>query len=169
MIIPGNYVPGKILLGWSSGFYLAVQKRTLANDRQIRFERFRTDHFALTHKRTLDGRTRAVAPTASVHVPFDRVRAMPLGHRHPPLLLPFASNIFFLFPSFHFALKCNRTNIFRYRKIECPLTNSNRANRSSSSFFFFFCLAFFPFLLLLLSTLPLSSLSFSKSPSSIRN
>lgn len=97
---------------------------------------------SLLPTRTLDGTTRA--PTASVHVPFDRVRAMPLGHRHPPLLLPFASNIFFLFPSFHFALKCNRTNIFRYRKIECPLTNSNRVNRFSSSFFFFFF--FFSFL-----------------------
>lgn len=111
---------------------------------------------SLLPTRTLDGTTRA--PTASVHVPFDRVRAMPLGHRHPPLLLPFASNIFFLFPSFHFALKCNRTNIFRYRKIECPLTNSNRVNRFSSSLFFFFFLFFTHFFLF-------SSFSFQLLPS----
>lgn len=36
MIIPGNYVLGKILLGWSAAFYLLAQKRALANDRQIR-------------------------------------------------------------------------------------------------------------------------------------
>ena len=63
--------------------------------------------------------------------------------RPPPALLPFfASNIFFLFPSFHFALKCNRTNIFRYRKIECPLTDSNLFSPFSFLFFFLTPLSF---------------------------
>lgn len=126
MIIPGNYVPGKILLGWSSGFYLAVQKRALANDRQIRFQRFRPD--SRSYPRRLTTRwnlyrccchrcfyfASTSAVSSSVCVPLDRPRACSPRHHLPFLsfFIVFSSSFLLLLPSFHVLLKRKRKNTF---------------------------------------------------------
>lgn len=126
MIIPGNYVPGKILLGWSSGFYLAVQKRALANDRQIRFQRFRPD--SRSYPRRLTTRwnlyrccchrcfyfASTSAVSSSVCVPLDRPRACSPHHHLPfhSFFIIFSSSFLLLLPSFHVLLKRKRKNTF---------------------------------------------------------
>lgn len=139
MIIPGNYVPGKILLGWSSGFYLAVQKRALANDRQIRFQRFRPD--SRSYPRRLTTRwnlyrccchrcfyfASTSAVSSSVCVPLDRPRACS-PHHHLPFLSFFIIFFFFFSSSSEFprSYKTQAEKHVRvYRKIERPLTDSH--------------------------------------------